>query len=48
VLQIGRDLGVAIGLDALAREIGDLARDCAAPRSAERRAGVSPLARYAR
>ncbi|CAH0207208.1 hypothetical protein [Roseomonas sp. CECT 9278] len=52
VLLVGPDLGVAVGLDSLAREIGALAHDCAAQRSAQPRAGttpgVAPLARYAR
>jgi hypothetical protein len=48
VLQVGGGLGVAVGLDALAREMGELARDCAAPRRAERAAATGPLARSAR
>ncbi|WP_198370963.1 hypothetical protein [Roseomonas rosulenta] len=47
VLQIGRDLGIAVGLDSLAREIGHLAHDCTAQRRAEGR-GITPLARFAR
>jgi hypothetical protein len=47
VLQVGSELGVAVGLAALAREIGHLAQDCQAPRSA-RLGGTAPLARYAR
>ncbi len=48
VLQVGGGLGVAVGLDALAREMGELARDCAAPRRADRAAAAPPVARYAR
>jgi hypothetical protein len=48
VLQVGRALGVAVGLDALAREIGDLAQACATPRSPPGRPGGPPFARYAR
>jgi hypothetical protein len=47
VLQVGSELGMAVGLDGLAREIGRLAQDCAAPRSAGLRAGT-PVAGYAR
>jgi hypothetical protein len=45
VLQVGQELGVAIGLDGLAREIGDLAHDCAARRLVQ---GATPVARYTR
>jgi hypothetical protein len=45
VLQVGQELGVAIGLDGLAREIGDLAHDCAVRRLVQ---GATPLARYTR
>lgn len=47
VLQIGQDLGIAIGLDSLALEIGHLAHDCATQRTAQGR-GVTPLARFTR
>jgi len=47
VLRIGPRLGVAVGLDSLAREIGALAHDCAAQRTAQGRGG-SPLARNLR
>lgn len=47
VLQIGQALGIAVSLDALAREIGQLAHDCAAQRMAQGR-DVGPLARFAR
>jgi hypothetical protein len=45
VLQVGQELGVAIGLDGLAREIGDLAHDCAVRRLVQ---GATPVARYTR
>jgi hypothetical protein len=45
VLQVGPALGVAVGLEALAREMAALSRDCAAPRRAERAAAPGPLAR---
>lgn len=48
VLLVGPELGVAVGLDSLAREIGALAHDCAAPRIARPRGGATPLARYTR
>lgn len=48
VLLVGQDLGVAVGLDSLAREIGALAHDCAALRSAQPRGGATPLARNLR
>jgi hypothetical protein len=47
VLQVGSGLGVAVGLAALAQEIGRLAQDCQAPRPMRARDGA-PLARYAR
>ncbi|BDG72806.1 hypothetical protein [Roseomonas fluvialis] len=47
VLQVGSEFGVAVGLEALAREIGHLAQDCQAPRAARVR-DAAPLARYAR
>ena len=42
VLQVGPEVGVAVGLDSLAREIGDLAHDCASRRSVQLRGGVAP------
>ena len=45
VLQVGSELGVAIGLDGLAREMSRLVQDCAAQRSAQLR---PPAANYAR
>jgi hypothetical protein len=47
VLQVGSEFGVAVGLGQLAREIGRLAQDCQAQRSAQLR-GAVPLTRYAR